>query len=84
MEAADDSTTTWATEYKHQQGLTGSREGWRVLFRPSVLGACLAIAGLIFVGPLVLLLLFTFTEYLTNVTVLIEADKSFFASPKTT
>ncbi|KAE9305851.1 hypothetical protein PR003_g21385 [Phytophthora rubi] len=69
----------WAVEYYHQQELVRSTQGWRTLLKPSVLGACLAVAGRILIGPLALLLLFCGTEYLSGGTVLIKADNSFFA-----
>ncbi|KAE8991476.1 hypothetical protein PR002_g20840 [Phytophthora rubi] len=69
----------WAVEYYHQQELVRSTQGCRTLLKPSVLGACLAVAGRILIGPLALLLLFCGTEYLSGGTVLIKADNSFFA-----
>ncbi|KAE9360932.1 hypothetical protein PF008_g1519 [Phytophthora fragariae] len=69
----------WAVEYYHQQELVRSTQGWRTLLKPSVLGACLAVAGRILIGPLALLLLFCGTEFLSGGTVLIKADNSFFA-----
>ncbi|KAI9979514.1 hypothetical protein PInf_005762 [Phytophthora infestans] len=46
----------------------------------AVFGACLAVFGLTVVGPIVLLLLFTATNYLSpDATFLITSDNSFFA-----
>ncbi|ETP14799.1 hypothetical protein F441_10286 [Phytophthora nicotianae CJ01A1] len=70
--------TDWATEYKNREGGRKPRR-WKALFRPSVLTACLAIAGRIIIGPIALLLLFTATNYFSGSSVLIKADKSFFA-----
>ncbi|ETL38388.1 hypothetical protein L916_10025 [Phytophthora nicotianae] len=72
------SMTDWATEYKNREGGRKPRR-WKDLFHPSVLTACLAIAGRIIIGPIALLLLFTATNYFSGSSVLIKADKSFFA-----
>ncbi|KUF99801.1 hypothetical protein AM588_10009731 [Phytophthora nicotianae] len=72
------SMTDWATEYKNREGGRKPRR-WKALFHPSVLTACLAIAGRIIIGPIALLLLFTATNYFSGSSVLIKADKSFFA-----
>jgi hypothetical protein len=75
----EDSSKTWATEYYQQQALLRKSQGWKVLLKPSFLGACLAVAGRVLIGPMALLLLFTATGYMSDATVLIKADSSFLA-----
>ncbi|KAF4134586.1 hypothetical protein GN958_ATG07717 [Phytophthora infestans] len=77
-----DSVTSekWATNYYQQERLRRKGQQWRTLLHPSVFGACLAVFGLTVVGPIVLLLLFTATNYLSpDATFLITSDNSFFA-----
>ncbi|ETK78141.1 hypothetical protein F441_16041 [Phytophthora nicotianae CJ01A1] len=77
-----DSVTSenWATNYYQQERLRRKEQRWRTLLHPSVFGACLAIFGRTIVGPIVLLLLFTATNYLSpEATFLITSDSSFFA-----
>ncbi|KAL3661804.1 hypothetical protein V7S43_013098 [Phytophthora oleae] len=69
----------WAAEYYHQQDLVHQNQGLRTLLQPSVLMASVAVTGRILIGPLALLLLFFATGYLSNATVLIKSDNSFFA-----
>ncbi|KAG3032471.1 hypothetical protein PC121_g24395, partial [Phytophthora cactorum] len=69
----------WATEYKNRAEAARKTRAWKYLLRPSVFTAYLAIAGRIVVGPIALLLLFTATNYFSGSSVLINADKSFFA-----
>ncbi|KAF4319936.1 hypothetical protein BBO99_00005740 [Phytophthora kernoviae] len=69
----------WALEYYEQQRHEQERNGWSVLLKPSVLGACLALAGRIVLWPLALLIVFTSTDYLTHGTVLKLVDESVYA-----
>ncbi|KAK1943694.1 hypothetical protein P3T76_005090 [Phytophthora citrophthora] len=70
----------WSTNYYQQERLRRKEQKWRVLLHPSVFGACLAIIGRTVVGPIVLLLLFIATNYLSpDAAFLITADNSFFA-----
>ncbi|GMF37539.1 unnamed protein product [Phytophthora lilii] len=75
-----DDSTNWATNYYQQENVLRKNHNWRSLLHPSVLEACLAILGRTIVGPLVLLSLFTATNYLSpDATFLITSDNSFFA-----
>ncbi|RLN37528.1 hypothetical protein BBJ28_00027067, partial [Nothophytophthora sp. Chile5] len=69
----------WAADYYEQQRRSRDQQSWSVLLKPSVLGACVAVAGRVVVAPLVLMLMFFATGYLTTGTVFIEADNSIFA-----
>ncbi|GMF33417.1 unnamed protein product [Phytophthora fragariaefolia] len=70
----------WTTNYYQQEQLRRKSHRWRSLFHPSVLGACLAVFGRTIAGPIVLLLLFTATNYLSpDATFLITSENSFFA-----
>jgi len=73
------SSENWAAEYYHQQELARQQQGWKTLLRPSVIGAFLAVAGRVVVGPIALLVLFLGTGYLSDGTVLIESDEAIFA-----
>ncbi|RLN93081.1 hypothetical protein BBJ28_00026979, partial [Nothophytophthora sp. Chile5] len=78
--AADDAGLgAWAVDYYEQQRRSREQQSWSVLLKPSVLGACVAVAGRVVVAPLALMLMFFATGYLTTGTVFIEADSSIFA-----
>ncbi|GMF28945.1 unnamed protein product [Phytophthora lilii] len=75
-------TKPWAMEYNNQIKLIKKKREWKCIFRPSVLVACLAVAV---ICPIALLLLVTATDYVSDhyvsdASVLIKADASFFAS----
>ncbi|EGZ13604.1 hypothetical protein PHYSODRAFT_303091 [Phytophthora sojae] len=74
----DTDSSLWATEYYRHQSSQRLNRKRKSLLRPSVFGACLAIAGRIVLRPLAMLLLFTTTSYLSDATVLIKLDQSFF------
>lgn len=74
-----DSTADWGREYHNQQRLAREAQGWKTLLKPSVIGATIAVAGRILIGPLALLRLFVGTNYLSDATVLIKAEDSIFA-----
>ncbi|EGZ13589.1 hypothetical protein PHYSODRAFT_303082 [Phytophthora sojae] len=68
------------TSYCEHERLRRKSHGWRSLLHPSVLGAYLAVSRRIIVGPIVLLLLFAATNYLSpDATFLITSDNSIFA-----
>eukprot|EP00644_Phytophthora_capsici_P012950 jgi/Phyca11/503932/fgenesh2_kg.PHYCAscaffold_5_\ len=69
----------WATEYYAEQRRRQDQQNWTVLLQPSVLGAVLAVAGRIVVMPLVLLIVFTSTKYLSSGNVLKLVDESIYA-----
>ncbi|RLN92087.1 hypothetical protein BBJ28_00026727, partial [Nothophytophthora sp. Chile5] len=69
----------WASDYYDQQQYEREKQGWSVLLKPSVIGACLAVGGRIIIWPLALLVLFVSTGYLSNGTVFNEVDNSAFA-----
>ncbi|KAL4111506.1 hypothetical protein PRIC1_003184 [Phytophthora ramorum] len=69
----------WAEEYYRQQVEAGKTHGWKNLLHPTAIAAFLAITGRIVIGPLAMLLLFTVTGYLSDASVLIQADQSIFA-----
>ncbi|RLN91864.1 hypothetical protein BBJ28_00018753 [Nothophytophthora sp. Chile5] len=71
---------SWSALYFEQQRLMRQKQSWNTTCRPAVIGACLAVAGRIVVAPLMLLLVFSCTSYLTtNGTFFIEAKDSYFA-----
>ncbi|GMF11394.1 unnamed protein product [Phytophthora lilii] len=75
-----DSSMNWTTRYYEQERLHRENKGWRNVLHPSVIGASLAIVGRPGVGPVMLLLLFIFTNYLSSeANFLITSDNSFFA-----
>ncbi|KAJ8576486.1 hypothetical protein ON010_g2723 [Phytophthora cinnamomi] len=69
----------WALDYYHQQMQNRKIRPSTNWCRPSVIAACLAVVGRAIVGPLALLLLVVGTGYLSDATVLIKADDSFFS-----
>ncbi|KAG7380448.1 hypothetical protein PHYPSEUDO_007222 [Phytophthora pseudosyringae] len=69
----------WATEYYAEQRRQREQEKWTMVFKPSVFGAVLAVAGRIVVWPLALLIVFTSTGYLSNANVLKLVDESIYA-----
>ncbi|KAG2760424.1 hypothetical protein PC129_g5024 [Phytophthora cactorum] len=72
--------STWSVTYYEQERERKRRsERWYRQIRPASIGACLAIWGRILVAPLMMLLVFIFTDYLTTGTFLIEAKDSYFA-----
>ncbi|ETI43023.1 hypothetical protein L917_11459 [Phytophthora nicotianae] len=73
----DDQDGDWATEYYKEQHL--EHQGWSVLFKPSVIGATLAVAGRIVIWPLALFIVFLSTGYLSKATVLKPVEQSIFA-----
>ncbi|KAE8907227.1 hypothetical protein PF003_g9133 [Phytophthora fragariae] len=78
--ATENTSENWTTNYYQRERLRRKSHGWRSLLQPSVLGACLAVFGRTIVGPIVLLLLFTASNYLSpDATFLITSDNSFFA-----
>ncbi|KAJ8531695.1 hypothetical protein ON010_g14266 [Phytophthora cinnamomi] len=79
QDGATGSTPHWATEYNIQQKLTQQTRDWKSLLHPSVIAACLAVAGRVLLGPVALVLLFTATNYFSGGSVLIKATDSFFA-----
>ncbi|KAE9037283.1 hypothetical protein PR001_g8440 [Phytophthora rubi] len=78
--ATENTFENWTTNYYQRERLRRKSHGWRSLLQPSVLGACLAVFGRTIVGPIVLLLLFAASNYLSpDATFLITSDNSFFA-----
>ncbi|KAE8962665.1 hypothetical protein PR001_g29639 [Phytophthora rubi] len=77
VEAADNED--WATEYQTEQKREREAHRWTNLFKPSVLGAFLAVVGRIVLWPLALLVVFTSTGYLSHGNVLILVDDSVYA-----
>ncbi|KAF1785118.1 hypothetical protein GQ600_8113 [Phytophthora cactorum] len=72
--------STWSVTYYEQERERKRRsERWYRQIRPASIGACLAIWGRILVAPLMMLLVFIFTDYVTTGTFLIEAKDSYFA-----
>lgn len=69
----------WATEYHTEQKREREAHRWTNLFKPSVLGAFLAVVGRIVLWPLALLVVFTSTGYLSHGNVLILVDDSVYA-----
>jgi hypothetical protein len=69
----------WAAEYYAEQRREQGSQSWTILFKPSVFGALLAVAGRIVVWPLALLVVFTSTNYLSSGNVLKLVDESIFA-----
>ncbi|RLN81918.1 hypothetical protein BBJ28_00024674 [Nothophytophthora sp. Chile5] len=74
------SESMWSATYSEQEReLQRKSKSWYRQIRPAAVGACLAVAGRIVIAPLLLLLVFTFSDYLTTGTFLIEAKDSYFA-----
>lgn len=69
----------WAEAYYRQQAQDRKSQGWGALFRPAVIVAYIDVAGHVIVGPLVLIVLFTTTNYLSHASVFMQADQSIFA-----
>ncbi|OWZ22703.1 hypothetical protein PHMEG_0002557 [Phytophthora megakarya] len=69
----------WGTEYYAQEAEIRRNRKWNLLLQPAVLASYLAIGGRAVFGPLAIFVLFTFTSYLSDGTVFIKADSSFFA-----
>jgi len=75
----EDGDASWFTNYYQQDQLRRKNRRWRSSLHPSALVAVLVIVGRIVVGPLILLLLFIVTSYLSpGATFLITADSTFF------
>ncbi|EGZ13764.1 hypothetical protein PHYSODRAFT_335500 [Phytophthora sojae] len=71
--------TDWGLEFYHQQLLNLKTQACTNWLRPSVIAACLAVIGRVIIGPLALFLLFLATGYLSDATVLIKPNDSFFS-----
>ncbi|KAL4159151.1 hypothetical protein PRNP1_004921 [Phytophthora ramorum] len=87
-EAATDHKTTiqteekasaWASAYFNQRKRHRAKHHQGRKIGPAVIGASLAVAGRIVVAPLLLLLIFTTTNYLNGATFFIQSKDSYFA-----
>ncbi|KAG6592557.1 NADP-dependent alcohol dehydrogenase C 2 [Phytophthora cinnamomi] len=65
--------------YFEQQKALSKEQYWTAKVRPAAVGAALAVVGRIVVAPIMLMLVFASTDYLTTGTFFIEAKDSYFA-----
>ncbi|GMF16567.1 unnamed protein product [Phytophthora lilii] len=75
----DEKPSTWATAYFEQRKRHQAKHIQGRKIGPQVIGAALAVIGRIVIAPLLLILIFTSTKYLTSGTFFIESKDSYFA-----
>jgi hypothetical protein len=75
----DRSTATWSATYFEQQKALKGKQKLSSKLRPAAIGAAVAVFGRIVVMPIMLMIVFGVTGYLSDGTFLIEYKDSYFA-----